>query len=262
MQPDPIIDERLRVVTYNLHSCVDRRRGLCHAKTLQAVRGLNPDVAAFQEVDVGIPRTGGIDQIRYLAENLGMQFVFCPAVPHGPGRYGIGVLSRFPLETVRCELLPMLRPFRFERRCALHVRVRTAAGRVSLINTHLGLFAPERRIQAAALTGERWLGAVAPNEPVVMCGDLNAGPRSPVYRRLAALLQDVQRADDFRQSARPTFSSRRPRFRLDHIFVSDHFRILGVSVPQAQLFREISDHLPLCTDLALDRSAPNRERSR
>jgi endonuclease/exonuclease/phosphatase family metal-dependent hydrolase len=140
--------------------------------------------------------------------------------------------------------------------------LRTAAGRVSLFNTHLGLFAPERRIQVAALTGQRWLGAVAPNEQVVMCGDLNAGRRSPVYRRLAALLQDVQRADGLRQSARPTFSSRRPRFILDHIFVSDHFRILGVTVPQAELFREVSDHLPLCTDLALDRSAPSRERSR
>jgi endonuclease/exonuclease/phosphatase family metal-dependent hydrolase len=256
MPPTPGNGTRLRVLTYNIHSCLDQRREVCHDRTLRALKLLNPDVAALQEIDVGIPRTGGVDQIRYIAENLGLRFAFCPAVIHPRGRYGIGILSRYPLEVYRCGRLPALRPFRFERRCALHAGLHTPGGRVQLFNTHLGLFGPERRIQAAALAGKNWMGSVSPGEPIVFCGDLNAGPRSPAYRRLSVGLRDVQQSDDGQPVARPTFSAQRPFLRLDHMFVSRHFRVLAVDVPRGEFFRKVSDHLPLCVDLILGDAGP------
>jgi endonuclease/exonuclease/phosphatase family metal-dependent hydrolase len=238
-------------MTYNIHSCLDRRGRICHEETAGAIGSLKPDLVALQEVDNGIPRTGETDQARFLAERTGMIPAFCPTVTHARGHYGIAVLSRYSPEPPRCGRLPVMAPFNFQQRGIVHLTVRVAGRKLHLFNTHLSLFGFERRRQIAALLGEPWIGSVPAGEPVILCGDLNTGPRSPVYRRLAGLLQDVQTS---RRASRtlPTFSSRRPLFRLDHIFVSSHFHVRRVEVPRREPFATVSDHLPLVADLTLN----------
>ncbi len=240
----------LRVMTYNIHSCVGRGKCVSPEVTAEAIRQVNPDVAALQEVDDGIPRTRRLSQARYLSEVLGMEFSFCSTVLHAEGRYGLAVISRYEKEVLRCEHLPTLSPFRLQRRGALHVALQTPGGRVHVFNTHLSLLSLERRVQLRRLMGEHWLGAVPEGEPVIFCGDLNAGPASPVYRRLASVLTDVQRAGPrWLRRAKATFTSGRPLFRIDHIFVSDHLKVLSSEVPAHCIFRSASDHLPVCADL-------------
>jgi endonuclease/exonuclease/phosphatase family metal-dependent hydrolase len=48
-----------------------------------------------------------------------------------------------------------------------------------------------------------------------------------------------------------TFFAFLPFSRIDHIFVSDHFEVEDVRVPQNTLTRAASDHLPLIADLKL-----------
>ncbi len=101
-----------------------------------------------------------------------------------------------------------------------------------------------------------WLGSVAHGEPIVFCGDFNSVPGLPVYRLMATLLRDVQTARRNRlDRAHPTFSSRWPRLRLDHMFVSPAFEVLAAQVPAHEPYRTVSDHLPLWADLRLD---PNK----
>jgi endonuclease/exonuclease/phosphatase family metal-dependent hydrolase len=108
--------------------------------------------------------------------------------------------------------------------------------------------------------GVDWIGGIPPNEPVILCGDMNAGPRSPVCRSLAAKLIDAQaRARGFRPRA--TFISTLPVRRLDHIFVSNHFEVEGVLLPRSPTAVKASDHLPVCADLWLVGAAALRRRA-
>jgi endonuclease/exonuclease/phosphatase family metal-dependent hydrolase len=93
--------------------------------------------------------------------------------------------------------------------------------------------------------------AVPDGEPIVFCGDLNAGPWSPVYRGLSRYLTDAQMNSLNSKRFHPTFPSRRPLFRIDHIFTSAHFRTLKTLVLNNEKSRLASDHLPLCADLEI-----------
>jgi endonuclease/exonuclease/phosphatase family metal-dependent hydrolase len=102
-----------------------------------------------------------------------------------------------------------------------------------------------------ALLSKKWLGAVPDNKPVIFCGDLNAGALSAVYRKLTSKLIDVQKAIDDPQFPMPTFHSKSPTFRIDHIFVSEQFKVVGVEVPRTLDTQLASDHLPLAAELLL-----------
>jgi endonuclease/exonuclease/phosphatase family metal-dependent hydrolase len=237
---------RLRVVTYNVHSCVNRRGRACPDSILAAIKPLHPDVVALQEVDVGIPRTQFQNQPRLLAEGLKMEYAFHPMVHHPVGQYGLALLSKFDAYQISSGFLPLLPLGRFERRGLMHMTLDLPVGRIHIFNTHLSLFTLERRLQMKFLMEDQWLGSLGASDPVVFCGDLNAGPRSAVYRRLARRLTDVQ---SFYPPPKATYSSRRPVFRIDHLFISEHFKPLRTHVPRDETTRLASDHLPLCADL-------------
>lgn len=251
-QPDPE-GCRLRVVTYNIHSCIDRLGQASPDTILAAIKPLRPDVVALQEVDVGIPRTRYQNQPRLLAEGLQMEYAFYPTVHHPEGQYGLALLSKFDDFQIAGADLPLLPLGRFEKRGVMHMTLELSAGRLHIFNTHMSLFPPERRRQMKFLMGNQWLGGLDTPDPVVFCGDLNAGPRSAVYRRLARRLTDVQ---SLCPPPKATYSSRRPVFRIDHLFVSEHFKAATVRVPRNETVRRASDHLPLCAELLLDNRQP------
>ena len=239
-------------MTYNIHSCVDTLGRVAPAAVADAIRLLNPDVAALQEVDDGIPRTDGLDQARYLGEQLGFEFLFCPTVRHAEGRYGLAVLSRYRMEELCCDRLPVLKPFRLQQRGAVHALIHAPGGPVHFFNTHLSLFGAERLLQMRHLLRARWLGAVSQGAPVVFCGDFNSIPGLPVYRLMAARFADVRTAGGRSPNrSGPTFPSRRPRLRFDHIFVSRWFEVLRSEVPAHEPYRTVSDHLPLWAELRM-----------
>jgi endonuclease/exonuclease/phosphatase family metal-dependent hydrolase len=80
-------------------------------------------------------------------------------------------------------------------------------------------------------------------------GDFNARPSSSAYRLMARRLQDAQTIGGRRP--KPTFPSRWPVLRIDHIFVRGGVEVAGVHVLREGKARVASDHLPLCADLVL-----------
>jgi endonuclease/exonuclease/phosphatase family metal-dependent hydrolase len=166
-------------------------------------------------------------------------------------RYGLAVISRFPLRVVQtAHLTPADARRRSEARGAMWVELATPAGPVQLINTHFGLTAQERRRQAAALVGDAWLGKMSPRDPVILCGDLNTGPRSPACRVLGGRLRDAHCVAEVRRRG-ATFPSVLSVRRIDHIFVSEQFRVADVFSPRTPTAILASDHLPVCADLGL-----------
>jgi endonuclease/exonuclease/phosphatase family metal-dependent hydrolase len=239
-------------MTYNIRSGINSDGKVRLKPAIRIIRKLNPDIVALQEVDRGIIRNKYMHQAKALSNGLGMEFFFFPLVQFEKRDYGLAILSRLPYEVVKCDRLPTVWPkLKLQNRGAVWIRINHAPRPIHIFNTHLGLFHRERRRQAETLLGENWLEAVPPSEGIVFCGDLNSGPRSWVYRKLTATLSDVQTKQGARQRPRPTFSSRRPLLRIDHIFVSKHLAPLSVIVPRSGVTRAASDHLPLLAELGL-----------
>jgi endonuclease/exonuclease/phosphatase family metal-dependent hydrolase len=260
-------DLNLRAVTYNIHSCVNMDGKVLPQRVAKVIRRFDPDVVALQEVDADIPRTHGMHQSKVIGEYLKMNYFFFPVVTNGWQKYGLAILSRFAFQEIHCDWLPGLYPklnLNLQKRGVIQAILKTTAGPVHFFNTHLSLFKPERRKQIKALLGDQWLSAIPHNEPVIFCGDLNAGPLSPVYRRLSRHLNDVQKISKHPRVSRPTFHSRKPLLRIDHIFVSSHFKIQKVEVPNSKESRLASDHLPVFVELVLKkhRQIPVRMRGR
>ncbi len=247
-----------RILTYNVHSCRGTDGVLSPERIAAVIAAARPDIVALQELDVGRVRTRGLDQAHSIARELGMNFHFHPALRVEEESYGDAILSTLPLRLVKAGPLPGLthRPL-LEPRGALWVAVELGEGTVlQVINTHLGLAPSERLAQVAALLGEGWLGHPAcRGQPAVLLGDFNAVPRSGAYRRLAAGLRDAQCAQPG-QRPRPTFPSRWPLLRIDHVFLGEGVEAQSAEVRRGPLERLASDHLPLVVELSIRPQAP------
>ncbi|HEU5081454.1 MAG TPA: endonuclease/exonuclease/phosphatase family protein [Opitutaceae bacterium] len=240
-----------RLVTYNTHGCSGTDGRVSPRRIARILAAQQPDIIALQELDLGRRRSRAEDQAAIIAHHLGFHAVFCPTVTHGGEHYGHALLSRWPIETIKRSLLPTARgSWVREPRAAIWAKVKIGEMTINLVTTHLGLGREERRLQVEALLGHEWLGAMHPDEPLLICGDFNMMPGSGPYGRLASRLRDVQAA---RQGHRPlrTFTSVRPFTRIDHVFISPLLETQHVFVPRTHLTRVASDHLPLVVDLQL-----------
>jgi endonuclease/exonuclease/phosphatase family metal-dependent hydrolase len=239
----------LRVMTYNVHSCIGMDGKLAPERIARLIARYAPDVVALQELDVGRARTEGMDQAHLIARYLEMDFHFHPAMHIEEERYGDAIMTHLPMRLVKADILPGLpgKP-RLEPRGALWVAIDVDGIEYQLLNTHLGLLSSERRLQAEALLGPEWLGHPDCRGPVVLCGDFNALPFSPVCRRLRTRLNDAQIELDSHRPRR-TFFAHFPLVRIDHVFVDPAIEVLDIEVPDTELARVASDHLPLIAEL-------------
>ena len=99
----------LRVMTYNVHSCVGIDGKLSPRRVARVISRYEPDIVALQEVDVGRLRTRQADQARVIAECLQMDYHFHPTIQVEEEAYGDCILSRLPMRLVKAGGLPSLR---------------------------------------------------------------------------------------------------------------------------------------------------------
>ncbi len=240
-----------RILSYNVHRCVGTDRRLDVGRVAQVIAAEAPDIVALQEVDVGRPRTGGVDQAHALARRLRMSFHFNAALRVEEEQYGDAILTCLPHRLVKAAPLPGYpRIPQLEPRGALWIGVDLGQAELQVINTHLGLVPREQQIQARALAGEAWLGAPDRRDPLILAGDFNAGRRTVAYRALAAHLTEARGAVR-RVRSTATFPAGFPVLSIDHIFTSPGVRITAVRVPSDNLARVASDHRPLVVDFEL-----------
>ncbi len=243
--PEPVA----RVMTYNVHGCggVDGR--VSPRRIARIIEAEMPDIVALQEIDLGRRRSRAEDQATLIARLLGMNHEFCPTVTVNDEHYGHAVFSPWPMEVVKRDRLPAAPGrSRSEPRSALWVRINVAGRLVNVVTTHLGLGWNEGLVQVQALLGKDLLGAIPPDEPVILCGDFNLSPGGAGYRALVSRLRDAQLAVEGQAPLR-TFSTIRPFMRIDHVMISAHFEVTGARVPRNDLTRVASDHFPLVVDL-------------
>lgn len=225
----------LRVLSYNVRSLRDDP-----AAVARVVRSCRPDVVCLQEAPrLLLWRTGR----RRLARRCGLRI----AGGRRPG--GLEILTAPGVVVERRTHRLLRRHPRLHRRALSTVLVRLGERRVAVAVSHLDLCARARLEHAEQILA--FLGAEA--APGVLAVDVNEEPGGAAWQLLAEHLVDAGALGP--SGGEPTFPARRPRSRIDTVFVDRSLPVVTGGVP-AQPSREdlvaASDHLPVLVEIALE----------
>ncbi len=233
--PVPGNEGTLRVMTYNIHFGFDADGRHDLEAIARSIESAGASVIGLQEVPRGSLMAGNTDVAGWLQHRLEM-----PYLVYGPTRdpvWGNLILSRFPLSRVYREHLPSLGSLLDRSFVEASVDLGSSEPLI-FVTTHLQHRGADlEAIQAAQLQPilNRWNG----RQRTVLVGDLNAEPGSTsVETVLAAGFRDSWGRG---HGAGFTFSSDRPRRRIDWIFHSPDLVGLGTEVK----YGRASDHLPV-----------------
>jgi len=222
----------LRVLSYNVKHGYGNDGVLDIARAAEVIRRTDADLVVLQEIDNGVRRSGGQDQMAVLAEQTGLHARFGAFMPYQGGHYGMGVMSRFPIVASQNHRLPD----GSEPRTSLDARVQLPNGaELVLCGVHFYETAAERLAQANAL-----VDVYADCElPMVVGGDFNSKPGSQVLQLMEANWTNTDKGDD-----RFTMSATRPRSEIDYLMYrpSQRFEVLSVDVLDEPV---VSDHRPV-----------------
>ena len=188
-----------RVMTWNVWwrfgpQWRDRQAGL-----LRTIRDVDPDVVAMPESWA----TAAESQAGEFARALGLHHAFgAPSLPPPPGspehpdqagvELGIGLLSRWPITSTRQVPLPARH--RPEAPIALVATLAHPAGPLPVLATCLEwepAYNDDRIAQAHAVVDLATDPRLDGGAPILVMGDLNAAPDSPVLRPLRDALTDA-----------------------------------------------------------------------
>lgn len=250
---------RLRVLTYNVHSCIGMDGRVSPQRISRVIAMADPDIIALQEVIVETSNSAEESQAGIIANELGMNLAIHPLKTVALGVRGNAILSKHSLKLIDTSvLLTKLNPKRpkvtvlDQARGVMEVEISYGGKKLIVLNTHMGLTPEERRVQVEDLLGTARFNNL--KKPSILCGDFNATRRQYTHKAISKCMQDVEiqfeRLFDKKRS-RKTFPAKYPAWRIDHIFVSDRFSVDDVSVPSNHLTKVASDHLPLVTDIKI-----------
>jgi endonuclease/exonuclease/phosphatase family metal-dependent hydrolase len=253
----------MRLATFNILHGRSIHDGVVNLDRLaDAIRTVNADILALQEVDRDQPRSHLADLTAVAADAMGaVTHRFAAALSGTPGAtwmaasendlpgdalYGIALLSRYPADSWQTLRLPRIRTrvplylrtprkliiVKEEPRAAVIGRLQTPAGPVVVANTHLSYIPGWGRLQLQRIRRD-----LAPlPEPVILMGDLNLPDGRP------------EQITGYRSMARHlTFPAEQPDRQLDHILLRGQIgRVTSSSAPALPL----SDHRALIVDLS------------
>ena len=240
------------VLVYNIHAGTDAARRDNLARVAELVRGTGADLVLLQEVDRNTQRSGPTDQPAVLARLTGHSVAFGRTIGFQGGDYGIALLSRWPIR--RDTLIPLevtAPPGRTtegrEQRGVLVARVAAPGGALGVLNTHLDHTGDDVwRLQEIAGVLRAAAGVREPGLPLLLGGDLNARPESPVHQALrAAGFRDAWTECGTGEGM--TFPANAPDRRIDYLYLAGDARCLEARV----LASDASDHRPLLVRLRL-----------
>ncbi|WP_425398845.1 endonuclease/exonuclease/phosphatase family protein [Aeoliella sp.] len=231
----------VRAATYNIRRGLGMDGKTDMKRTADAIRNLNADIVGLQEVDMNVGRSGLQNMMRELASRLQMHAAFAPFMPLDEGRYGIGLLSRYPIQQVRSVPLPEGN----EPRVALAVEVLLPDGStLTVVNIHFDWVSDDsfRWKQATALRDSL-------NEydtPLLLIGDFNDRPGS---RTLKMIQKNFREAEKVGMN-KATWPANAPEREIDFLFVDrkHDWNLQGAVVAEESL---ASDHRPVVAVMSL-----------
>jgi len=254
---EPRAEGVTRVLVYNIHAGKDAAGENSLVGVAELVRRTGADLVLLQEVDRDTRRSGRVDQPAVLAERTGYHVAFGSALDYDDGKYGVAVLSRWPIvaDTLIHLTVTPVQPRAggsHEPRGVLRVVVDAPAGRLVVLNTHLDPSGDDRwrrqeadsvvSLAAQARRGERL---------VIVGGDFNSTPESDVQKQVrAGGLRDAW--DECASGDGFTYPAEAPVKRIDYLYLTGDLRCVAARVIETR----VSDHRPLLVDVILPASRP------
>jgi endonuclease/exonuclease/phosphatase family metal-dependent hydrolase len=223
----------LRVAAYNIRMGFGLSGRLNVIEQADALRALNAQVIVMSEIDRAWMLNGGHDDLRLIAQRLGLEFVWAPAADE---MWGDALLTNLPITSVRNHVLPQGGPTGAQ---ALEVGLRWDDSDLTVIATHLQPpknWEPLDQVQALAD-----IVRAAP-KPAIVAGDLNLRPGDPAWDALLAAGLTDALAD-----ARPVNTIPTPgdAQQIDHILFTGGFSASDPANPDLPW----SDHRPIAVTL-------------
>jgi endonuclease/exonuclease/phosphatase family metal-dependent hydrolase len=235
--------QTLRVMTYNIHVGVGMDKKLDLQRIADVINRERPDLVGLQEVDRGVKRTEGKDEIAELAALTRMEYAFAPNLDYQGGKYGVAILSRFPIKNVVHRMFENKREA--ERRGMLLVEVELDRKPLIFVTTHLDYqFEDGRLFETEQLL--KYLADV--KGPLIVVADLNDVPSGSAYQLMRTVFDDAWIAtrgndDGF------SYPADKPAKRIDHIFYRK-----GARAKKAWVVESLaSDHIPVVAEIEVAR---------
>lgn len=239
-------DVRLRVVTYNIHHAQGTDKRVDIKRISDLLDSCKVNLAALQEVDRGVERTGKIDILKLISAQTGMNMAFGKNIDFQGGDYGNAILSGFRIDTLKNLHYKMMREG--EQRGLLQAMVAVNGEKIVFMTTHTGdkNTEPEKLENADEIINalKNYNGL-----PVILCGDFNDRPEGKMHEKLKEYFTDLWEV--LGKGPGYSFPSGNPDRRIDYIYISKEAlkKLRPVSIQV--LHSEASDHLPLMAEFEL-----------
>lgn len=220
-----------KAVTYNIHSGKNRSGERSIDAIAQLLEQEQADFIALQEVDRRRLSSGVEDQISVIANRLGMNYTFSPALRNGLSEYGNAILSRYPILSSGTLDLEGGK----EHRILLWAKVYTERGSLYLTSVHLDTDRASRSTHFAKI--QTFVDTKLNDAPVLLMGDLNT-----LYDNSYLIQLEYGLTGKYRDYEYPTFYHEKAgrSIQIDYIFGRDIIENEYYTISS-----NASDHIPL-----------------
>lgn len=245
---------KIKYLHYNIAAC--RNYELPDAtpvkaeRTLEVIKSFDADIVTLNEVDRNTARSGNIDQPKFIADAIGYNYYFAPAIDLQGGNYGIALFSKY--EIVSAEFLRIPDSYDqngnlLERRVIIAAVLNVNGNNVRVIMSHYGL-SNEEQVKATELTLNELSKSTL---PTVFSGDLNMTPDNPLIKKLSEKMTDTVSLFDKEPITFPSsdFLAKDEGYtvKIDYIFTYGNIKAEFAEVSEIH----VSDHRPYYCELSL-----------
>ncbi|MCC5517496.1 endonuclease/exonuclease/phosphatase family protein [Vibrio splendidus] len=238
----------IRVATFNMAAA----RVSSLTEIAKAIKALNADVVAIQEVDVLTDRSGNVDQPKKLAELTGLNIEFGRAIDFDGGQYGLAIASKYPILKTEVTQLPSGNR---EQRIVFeaHIDVPGFNAPITVFNAHLDTKEdPTMRVGQVRELNDT---AIDTRGIKILLGDMNDVPESVTYRELSRYWNNITDQNvDFR-----SWPAGNPEIQVDYVMTSKAqvWKIKEITVPKNNTqyadtnWPAVTDHLPIVVEMKM-----------
>ena len=234
---------KLRVMSYNIHVGVGMDKRMDLQRIAAVINQEQPDLVGLQEVDRGVKRTQGVDEIAELARLTRMEYAFAHNLDYEGGQYGVAILSRSPI--LKTDHRMYLNKREAERRGLLRIEVKIGGQTLSFATTHLDYQYEDGRIFEA---GQLLDLLKAHAGPMILVGDFNVEPKGDSYKLVTAYFRDAWLESKANETGL-SYPADKPAKRIDYILFRPNE---GIRVKRSWTVNTLaSDHVPVLADMEM-----------
>jgi endonuclease/exonuclease/phosphatase family metal-dependent hydrolase len=228
-----------KVMTFNIHHGENNVGKTNLNRVVELLKQHQPDFVALQEIDSGVVRSGKLNQMRILSLLSGYNEAFAKAIDLQGGKYGLGILSKHPIESVQQLKLP--NPDATEPRLLMCAMIPLSDSKyIRFCTTHLDHRSALNRGLQAAVINENLQNSLY---PVILGGDFNAPPGDHTLEALTKYWNDAGA-----NSETATYPGNGKRIDYFWTHQSSAFKVIDYQVLNEP---ETSDHQPVVVTYSL-----------